>query len=132
MRVVFDTNVVISAVFFGGHPLRALETVVKGEIQAWATQKIIDEYESIIEEMIARQQGRLRKDIAELFINKIYKTESREDVHVCRDSDDDKFLSCAMDCKAIYVVSGDKDLLSIGKYEGIEIITAKELLARMP
>ena len=52
------------------------------------------------------------------------------DVKVCRDEDDDKFLSCAIDSKSLYIVSGDKDLLSIGTYENIEIITAAEFCSR--
>ena len=43
-----------------------------------------------------------------------------------RDPDDDKFLGCAKDAKALYIVSGDKDLLVLEKFENIEIITAKE------
>ena len=43
-----------------------------------------------------------------------------------RDPDDDKFISCAIDAKALYIVSDDKDLLSTEDYEGIEIITAAD------
>ena len=43
-----------------------------------------------------------------------------------RDPDDDKFIECAVDAEALYIVSGDNDLLDIGQYEGIQIITAKE------
>lgn len=47
-------------------------------------------------------------------------------VKVSRDPDDDKFVGCAKDAKALYIVSGDKDLLVLGHYENIEIVTAKE------
>jgi len=45
-------------------------------------------------------------------------------------SDDDKFLGCAIDSKALYIVSGDKDLLTLEKYKDIEIITAREFCNR--
>ncbi len=47
-------------------------------------------------------------------------------IKVCRDPDDDKFLECAKDSRAFYIVSGDKDLLVIKQYENIQIITAKD------
>ena len=53
--------------------------------------------------------------------------ESKTNIEVCRDPDDDKFLECAIDAKAMYIVSGDNDLLVIGEYENIQIITAKDL-----
>ena len=52
------------------------------------------------------------------------------DVHISRDSDDDKFITCAVDGKCLYIVSGDDDLLSIGSYEGIEILTVGAFLDR--
>ena len=45
---------------------------------------------------------------------------------ICRDPDDDKFINCAIDAKAIYIVSGDNDLLTIKNFAGIEIVTARE------
>ncbi len=52
--------------------------------------------------------------------------ETETEVVICRDPDDDKFIECAIDTKALYIVSGDNDLLTIKEYEGIQIITAKD------
>lgn len=43
---------------------------------------------------------------------------------------DDKFISCAVDAKALYIVSGDKDLLTIENYGDVEIITAKDFAVK--
>ena len=51
-------------------------------------------------------------------------------IELSRDPDDDKFLGCAKAAKALYIVSGDKDLLVLEKFEEIEIITAKEFCER--
>ena len=48
------------------------------------------------------------------------------DVKISRDPDDDKFINCAKDAHALYIVSGDKDLLVLEQYDTIQIITAKE------
>lgn len=44
MKIVVDTNVVISGVFFGGNPRQIIEAIVNGDIKAYATTKILDEY----------------------------------------------------------------------------------------
>ncbi len=49
---------------------------------------------------------------------------------VSRDPDDDKFIACAITAQAKFIVSGDQDLLEIGVYENIEIITPKAFVSR--
>lgn len=126
MKIVVDTNVVISGVFFGGNPRQIVEAIVDGNISAYATTEIVDEYMGIIESMIERKQGRLRQSILSPFFSSLKMIESKTVVGISRDPDDDKFIECAIDAEALYIVSGDNDLLDIGQYEGIQIITAKE------
>lgn len=59
-------------------------------------------------------------------IQSLQMVEPQTHVELSRDPDDDKFLGCAKDAKAIFIVSGDKDLLSLTRFENIEIITARE------
>lgn len=125
MKIVIDTNVLISGVFFGGFPRKILSAVVSKELNACATVKIIDEYEEIVQEMIDRKQGRLNRNILAPLIRSMEIIESSSHIAICRDPDDDKFLECAQDARALYIVSGDKDLLDIKEYNDIEIVTAK-------
>ena len=48
---------------------------------------------------------------------------AQSQVHVCRDPDDDKFVSCAIDGQCYYIVSGDKDLLTLKEYSDVKIVT---------
>ena len=130
MKIVIDTNVLISAVFFGGKPRTVVESVVSGQFQACASGEIAEEYQEVLNEMISRKQGTLRKNLFQFFINQMEMAEPVSKVHVCRDPDDDKFISCAVEAGAFYIVSGDKDLLDIGQYEGVEMITAAEFCRR--
>ena len=57
MKIVIDTNVVISAVFFGGNPQKIIEAVVDGDFHAFATPAIIEEYCEIVDEMVKRKQA---------------------------------------------------------------------------
>ena len=124
MRIVIDTNVVIQGVFFGSAPRRILSAVVNRELEAVASPEIVDEYQEIVDEMIDRKQGKLDRTILTPFLSKLELIEPTSEIEVCRDPDDDKFISCAVDGKAIVIVSGDKDLLVIGKYEDVVIMTA--------
>lgn len=126
MKIVVDTNVVISGIFFGGNPRKIVEAIVDSNIDAYATPEIIEEYMEIIESMVKRKQGRLNQSALYPLFSSLKIIEKTSEIKVCRDPDDDKFIGCAMDSKALYIVSGDNDLLDIHEYEGIQIITAKE------
>lgn len=125
MRIVIDTNVLISGVFFGGFPRRILSSIVHQRITACATAEIINEYEEIVQEMIDRKQGHVNRAILTPLIKAMEIIEPVTQVEICRDPDDDKFLGCAKDACAFYIVSGDKDLLVLEHYEDIQIVTAK-------
>ncbi len=125
MRVVLDTNVLISGVFFGGFPRKILNSVVTKKMTACATAEIINEYEEIVLEMIDRKQGHINRAILAPLIKAMEIIEPSSHIEICRDPDDNKFLECAKDSHALYIVSGDKDLLVIEEYENIQIVTAK-------
>ncbi len=55
MKIVIDTNVIISGVFFGGNPRKVIEAVVDGSVDAYATAEILDEYMGIIDYMIEKK-----------------------------------------------------------------------------
>ena len=126
MKIVIDTNVLVSGVFFGGVPRKVISAVINREVTACATEEIIEEYNEIVQEMISRKQGKLNKDILAPLVRAMEIIETKTKVELCRDPDDDKFLGCAKDANALYIVSGDKDLLVLKKFENIDIITAKE------
>lgn len=63
MKIVIDTNVLISGVFFCGFPRKILSSIIGRMFTACATVEIIDEYEEIIQEMIDRKQGHINKNI---------------------------------------------------------------------
>lgn len=126
MRIVIDTNVLISGVFFGGFPREILSAVVGQKITACATAEIINEYEETVQEMISRKQGHINRAILNPLIKTLEIIEPVTHVEICRDPDDNKFLECANDCYALYIVSEDKDLLVIGQFENVQIITAKD------
>lgn len=130
MRIVVDTNVVISGTFFKGNPRRVVEAIIKSEVDAYATTDIVDEYQGVVRRIIERGVGTFDGSGFIRFIADLNLIESLTEVSVCRDPDDNKFISCAIDAEALYIVSGDKDLLDLKQYEGIQMITAAEFVEK--
>lgn len=126
MRIVVDTNVIISGVFFGGAPAEVLKAIISNKVTACASKQIVEEYIEIVNEMISRKQGKLNNNILLTLIESLEMIKPKTHIEISRDRDDDKFIECAKDADALYIVSGDKDLLVIKQYENIKIITAKE------
>lgn len=130
MRIVVDTNVIASAIYFGGKPYELLKLIMEERISAIASKDIVEEYE----EILARLQQKFPKLSKSVpfheIVGKLIVINVSSDIHVCRDSDDDKFITCAVDGKCIYIVSGDNDLLALNNYEGIEIITVAQFFER--
>ena len=126
MRIVVDTNVVISGLFFNGYPRQVLLAVVAGRMDAFASQEITEEYDRIVQEMVNRAQGKLDVDVLARLIEHLKIIETYSNISVCRDPKDDMFLECAKDAEALFVVSGDNDLLTLKEYEGIRIISARD------
>ena len=126
MKIIIDTNVVMSGVFFAGTPSRILNAFDKGAFEVYANTNIVAEYEEVYVRLKQKLQRTPKTDLFHAFTDKLNVIEARNNVTICRDPDDDKFISCALDAKALYIVSGDKDLLDIQKIEGVTIITAAD------
>ena len=128
MRIVIDTNVVASAVFFGGRPAELLRMVIRHEHLAVATDEIVDEYQATISYLLDKYGGKkMQLSIVPIF-SAMEIIQATSKVEICRDPDDNKFVSCAIDGHCYYVVSGDKDLLSLEQFGNIKIVTVAEFL----
>ena len=128
MRIVIDTNVVASAIFFGGRPAELLRMVILHELSAVATKEIIDEYQATIDYLLNKYGGkRLHLSIVPIY-SAMEIIPATTKIEICRDPDDNKFISCAIDGQCYYIVSGDKDLLSLKQFDNIKIITVAEFL----
>ena len=131
MRIVLDTNVFISGVFFGGTPGTVLQAWRSGEISLVVSKPILEEYERVGSELSKKFRG---LDLYPLLLlvgthgEVVQPHRMRE--HVCSDPDDDKFLACAIGGKCRYIVSGDKGLLKVSGYGGIEVLKPRAFVER--
>ncbi len=129
--VVVDTNVWVSGIFFRGVPYLVLRAWRDRRFKMVYTPETLAEIEKTLTGK-AIQFGVKIADVREwleyirTYAHIVAPTGACSGV--CRDPADDKFLDAAVSGKADYIVSGDKDLLDLGRYQAIEIISPKEFL----
>jgi uncharacterized protein len=130
MKVVLDTNVFVSGVFFSGPPFEILNAWRHGKLTLVVSPEILAEYERVGQEL-ANEFGTV--DLApflELLALKgeIVNAPALAE-QVCSDPDDDKFLACALASNTKVISSGDKALLRTSGYAGIEVLTPREFVS---
>jgi putative PIN family toxin of toxin-antitoxin system len=126
VKVVLDTNVFISGVFFTGPPYEILKAWRDGKLRIVVSPEILDEYRRVGQALANRFVSVDLGPILHLL------TVTEEPVsapslpeQVCEDPDDDKFLACALAGKTKIVISGDRQLLKATGYRGIEVISPR-------
>jgi len=131
VRIVIDTNVIASGVFFGGPPRQVLQLWREKKFDLICSPDILDEYDDVLNRLVSKT-GKADLNVVYRFMQILIQDCEviipRHTQKLSRDPDDDKFINCALSGKAFYVVSGDSDLLDIEEVEGIKIITAREFL----
>ena len=120
MRIVLDTNVFISGVFFSGPPYEILKAWIDKRIQIFISSEILQEYQRVGEELSNRYTEIEITPILKSFSQNAISISAPRLAHpVCVDPDDDKFLECAVAGNAELIISGDRHLLDINDFQGI-------------
>lgn len=131
LKVVLDTNVFVSGVFFSGPPYQILQAWQSGEFELVVSQEILDEYRRV-GEILAGERPAIDLDPILNFVierAKVYESVKLKEP-VCEDPDDDKFLACALASGSRVIISGDKHLLKVSGYEGIKVLKPREFVDR--
>lgn len=131
MRVVLDTNVVVSGVFFGGVPGKELATWSEGVFVLALSPAILEEYRRVGHEIALRYpaaSAAFAPVLTLLAMNAVIVDAPELAAPVSADSDDDKFLAVAVAAKAAVIVSGDQDLLQVSGWRGIDVLTPRQFL----
>lgn len=131
MRIVVDTNVLLSGIFFGGPPGEILRAWRNEKVQLVLTPEILEEYQQVGEELASRHQGvDLGPLLDLLLVHAEIVVGTRLLEPVCDDPDDDKFLACAIAAGVTCIISGDRHLLKASGYRGIEIVRPRTFVDR--
>lgn len=135
-RVVLDANQIVSAFIKSiGNPARILDLFREGAFEIVVSPDILKEIEKVLAyPRLQKYHKRSRQEIkqflslfADLCIN--IEINSEKNIVIIKDDpSDDKYLLCALEGKADFIISGDKHLLNIFSYRNIRILTAVEFL----
>jgi putative PIN family toxin of toxin-antitoxin system len=127
VRIVLDTNVFVSAIFFGGVPGRILEAWRNGRVQLILSVDILDEYQRVGQVLGSQYSGVDLKPFLRLLTVQAEIIEAPAlPTPVSADPDDDKFLACASAAGVSIIVSGDRDLLDQDGWRGIRVLRPRQ------
>lgn len=129
IKAILDTNVVISAIVFGGKPRRVLNLAIEGKISLFFSEPMFEEIREILGgrkfRLTTPQLLAVEREL-EAISDTVYPDKS---IKVVKDDpDDDLFIECALAADADYIVSGDKHLLDLKRYGNIKIVNAAEFI----
>jgi putative PIN family toxin of toxin-antitoxin system len=133
VRVVFDTNVVISACFWRGAPFACLSSWARSDVTAFVSPQLLSEYFETFEELMVRYPDRRPAawpDVLSRSAEMVFPADRARGATA--DPNDEMVLECALAAEADFLVSGDKrHLLRLREFQGIKIVSYTDLLARI-
>lgn len=131
LRVVFDTNVYISAILSSGNPRRVLELASRNEIELLISDPILSEIERVLRTKIFKTEFQITTTLSGIRDISVLVSPGMKLSVIDRHEADNRIIECAVQGKAQYVVSGDRHVLSLKEYQGIKILSPTEFLGEI-
>ena len=129
MKVVLDTNVLISAIFFSGPPSRILSAWIDDEFELVVSTEILEEYREVATRIGGKfPDVELGPVLDRIVSNALLVVPAHLPDDACADPNDIKFLECGVACSAVSVVSGDRALLRASGYRGVQVLTPRQFV----
>ena len=134
LKVVLDANVLVSALINPhGKPAQIINQVFENKIRLFTSPSIVEELERVLSYPKLMKRHGLKKEELKEFVSDLLSImsliEEEKTIEVIKeDPSDNKYLSCALNGKVDFVISGDVHLLKLGEYEGIHIVTPANFL----
>ncbi|MCZ8155009.1 MAG: putative toxin-antitoxin system toxin component, PIN family [Leptospira sp.] len=130
IRILLDTNVYISAILFNGKPRLILEDIIEERVNAYISNDILKE----LEDTLSKPKFKLTTDFIQIVLSEIrditrlVNTTPLNNYLDLRDRNDFHILEAAFSAKVDYLITGDKDLLSLKKIREFKIINPEDYL----
>jgi len=130
MRILLDTNVLVSALIGEGKPAELFRVILEKRLELLTSKPLLDEFVDVIArpkflEYVGEDEV---KDFLRLIVGVSFVVDVGSKFEVVADKSDNSVLATAHDGKADYLVSGDNHLLSLKKFRGIKIVTVDQAL----
>ena len=128
LKVVLDTNIFVSSLFWKGEPNRIVMLASENKIKNFTSTAVLDELRNVLKRDFDVPENKIDEILSNIVsYSELVETGERLEI-IKSDPSDNKFLEIAITVKADYIVSNDKHLLNLREFHGIEIVSAKEML----
>ena len=132
LKIVLDTNVLISAILFGGKRRQILEKAIRGEIRLCLSEPILEELKGVLQRSkFDYSPETIQFILTELMGIADFVNPSETLNVVLEDPEDNRILECAVEAEANCVISGDFRLLKLSRYRNIEVLNVAAFLERL-
>ncbi len=128
MKIVLDTNVLISGIFWRGNPYNILLAWKERKFDIYVSLEILEEFVKILKNFKIQMPENMLEEWINLLVENCILIEPEERFNVVSDRKDNKFIDCAVAGKVDYIVSGDSDLTELKIFMDIKIVTPREFL----
>lgn len=129
IKVVADTNVIFSAMFWRGNESKVLELSEEGKIKLLTSPALLDELRRVLMHKELKLNERTVGENVQYVLSTAELVSPRRIIKVIHeDQSDNRVLECALEGGAKYIISGDKHLLRLKEFKGIKILRAREFL----
>ena len=129
MRIILDTNVFVSGIFFTGPPYQILEAWRDRKLKLVISGEILEEYQRVAKALAEQFPTINLKPILEFVMIHAEMVDAPPLPQlVCADPDDDKFVACALAGNTQIIVSGDKHLLHVTGYQGVQVLKPRKFV----
>ena len=127
IRILPDTNIIISSVFWRGNPYEVVRRGILGGYKLVISAEILDEVVDKLRNKFQFPEESIQ-ELIDILMTYCHIVEVTSKFDVVRDKKDNKIIECAFDGKSDYIVTGDPDLLILKEFRGIKVVKAKEFL----
>jgi len=135
VRLVLDTNTVVSGLLWDNEPSRLIDEGLQGRVELFTSQALLLELGDVLpRRKLAQRVAASGLSVAQLVARYAVLAQSVLPADISRiatDPDDDQVLACALAARADLIVSGDADLLNLKAYQGMPIVTVAEALMQL-
>jgi predicted nucleic acid-binding protein len=132
VKVIVDTNVLISGIFFGGPPRAVLEAWVAGRYELLVSPSMVDEYVRTCDRLgTSHPNLEYQSILAAIVGHATLVADVPGSEPISADPDDDKFMLCA-DANGAIVVSGDKHLQDVDGWRGVPVVKPRDFFESLP